>query len=78
VIWKSKKIYCLQYQDIIKLIQKLSLAYRTVFNLFVIEGFSHVEIFEKLSITIGSSKYNQFKARQHLKEIILNSEEHNF
>ena len=64
----------LQYQDIVRLVQKLSVAYRTVFNLFVIDGFSHLEISEKLSISIGTSKSNLFKARQQLKEMILNME----
>lgn len=67
----------LQYQDIVKLVQKLSLAYRTVFNLFVIDGFSHTEISEKLSISVGTSKSNLFKARQQLKEMILSLEKHN-
>lgn len=67
----------LQYQDLVRLVQKLSVAYRTVFNLFVIDGFSHVEISEKLSISIGTSKSNLFKARQQLKEMILQSENRN-
>lgn len=64
----------LQYQDLLKLVQKLSIAYRTVFNLFVIDGFSHTEISEKLSISEGTSKSNLFKARQHLKEMIFKLE----
>ncbi|OAQ41870.1 RNA polymerase subunit sigma-70 [Pedobacter psychrophilus] len=66
----------LKYQDLLKLIQKLSIAYRTVFNLFVIDGFSHIEISEKLSISEGTSKSNLFKARQQLKEMILQVENH--
>lgn len=65
----------LQYNDLVMLIQKLSITYRTIFNLFVIDGFSHAEISEKLSISEGASKSNLFKARQQLKKIILNSEE---
>ncbi|MDA9555657.1 RNA polymerase sigma factor [Pelobium sp.] len=60
----------LHYQDLVKLVQKLSIAYRTVFNLFVIDGFSHQEISQKLSISEGTSKSNLFKARQQLKEMI--------
>ena len=67
----------LQYQDIVRLVQKLSVAYRTVFNLFVIDGFSHPEISEKLSISIGASKSNLFKARKQLKEMILSTENQN-
>jgi RNA polymerase sigma factor (sigma-70 family) len=61
----------LHYQDLIKLIQKLSVAYRTVFNLFVIDGFSHQEIADQLSISEGTSKSNLFKARQQLRVMIL-------
>lgn len=61
----------LNYQDLLKLVQKLSIAYRTVFNLFVIDGFSHYEIAIKLSITEGTSKSNLFKARQQLREMII-------
>jgi len=58
------------YEEIITLVQKLSLAYRTVFNLFVLEGFSHEEIANKLSISVGTSKSNLFKAKENLKMMI--------
>jgi RNA polymerase sigma-70 factor (ECF subfamily) len=45
--------------------------YRTVFNLFVIEGFSHEEIAEKLDISVGTSKSNLSKARKQLQKILL-------
>ncbi|MBK0382017.1 sigma-70 family RNA polymerase sigma factor [Pedobacter sp. SD-b] len=64
----------LNYQDLVKLVQKLSAAYRTVFNLFVIDGFSHQEIADKLSISEGTSKSNLFKARLQLREMILEME----
>ena len=57
----------LNYEELIKLVQKLSFAYRTVFNLFVIDGYSHEEISKLLSISVGTSKSNLFKAREHLK-----------
>ncbi|MBC8109701.1 MAG: RNA polymerase sigma factor [Verrucomicrobia bacterium] len=60
----------LAYQDLIKLIQQLSPAYRTVFNLFVIDGFSHEEIAKQLGIAEGTSKSNLAKARFHLKELL--------
>jgi RNA polymerase sigma-70 factor (ECF subfamily) len=43
-------------KDIIKLIQDLSPGYRTVFNLYVVEGFSHKEIGEQLGISEGTCK----------------------
>ena len=57
----------LNYEELIKLVQKLSVAYRTAFNLFVIDGYSHEEIAKMLSISVGASKSNLFKAREHLK-----------
>jgi RNA polymerase sigma factor (sigma-70 family) len=51
-------------------IQELSPAYRTVFNLFVVEEYTHKEIAEKLGISEGTSKSNLAKAKQNLKNII--------
>lgn len=60
----------LHYEDLIQLVQKLSHAYRTVFNLFAIDGYTHEEIAEMLSISIGTSKSNLFKARESLKKLL--------
>lgn len=60
----------LNYDDLIKLVQKLSIGYRTVFNLFVIDGYNHEEIAKMLSISTGTSKSNLFKARQHLRDML--------
>lgn len=57
----------LAYEEILKLIQNLSPSYRTVFNLFVIEGYKHEEIAELLQISVGTSKSNLFKAKAHLR-----------
>jgi RNA polymerase sigma factor (sigma-70 family) len=61
----------LNYEDLIKLVQKLSYAYRTVFNLFAIDGYSHEEISSMLSISVGTSKSNLFKARENLKKLLV-------
>ncbi len=58
------------HQDIMKAIQSLSVAYRSVFNLYVIEGYSHREIGEKLGITESTSRSNLVKARAKLREIL--------
>lgn len=58
----------LAYKDLLLLVQNLSPAYRTVFNLYAIDGYSHEEIAEILKISIGTSKSNLFKARQKLQE----------
>ncbi|NBU90439.1 MAG: RNA polymerase sigma factor [Flavobacteriia bacterium] len=51
-------------------ISKLSPAYRTVFNLFVLEDFSHREIAEMLGINEGTSKSNLAKAKMNLRCIL--------
>ncbi len=60
----------LSYEELLGLVQKLSPAYRTVFNLFVIDGYSHEEIGEKLGISIGTSKSNLARARINLREML--------
>ncbi len=56
--------------ELIHLVQELSPAYRTVFNLYVIEGFSHKEIADQLNISEGTSKSNLAKARGNLQTMI--------
>jgi RNA polymerase sigma factor (sigma-70 family) len=60
----------LSYDEIIRAIQDLSPGYRTVFNLFIIEGLSHDEIAEKLDISTGTSKSNLSKARKQLQKLL--------
>ena len=60
----------LSYEEIIRAIQELSPGYRTVFNLFVIEGLSHEEISGQLGISTGTSKSNLSKARKQLQNIL--------
>jgi RNA polymerase sigma-70 factor (ECF subfamily) len=55
-------------KDIIKLIQELSPGYRTVFNLYVVEGYSHKEIGEQLQISEGTSKSQLARARAILQK----------
>lgn len=60
----------ISYDEIIKAIQDLSPGYRTVFNLFVIDGLSHEEIAGHLGISTGTSKSNLSKARKQLQKIL--------
>ncbi|MFI5187490.1 MAG: RNA polymerase sigma factor [Chitinophagales bacterium] len=60
----------ISYEEIIRSIQDLTPGYRTVLNLFIIEGFTHEEISEKLGISIGTSKSNLAKARRQLQKIL--------
>jgi RNA polymerase sigma factor (sigma-70 family) len=54
--------------ELVKLISELSPKYRTVFNLYAIEGYSHKEIAEKLNISEGTSKSNLSRARIILQD----------
>jgi RNA polymerase sigma-70 factor (ECF subfamily) len=60
----------ISYDEIIRFIQDLSPAYRTVLNLFIVEGFSHEEISKQLEISVGTSKSNLAKARKQLQKIL--------
>ena len=60
-------------KDILICIQTLSPAYRSVFNLYVIEGYSHKEISDLLGITESTSRSNLVKARAKLKEMLKSS-----
>jgi RNA polymerase sigma-70 factor (ECF subfamily) len=61
-------------QEIIEALQELSPGYRAVFNLYVVENYSHKEIAEMLDINIGTSKSNLAKAKRNLKEILAKKE----
>ena len=67
-------------KDLMGLIQELPPAYRMVFNLYAIDGYSHKEIGDILNISIGTSKSNLSRARKLLqlkvnKHFILPDEE---
>jgi RNA polymerase sigma-70 factor (ECF subfamily) len=62
----------LSEEQILEVVQQLSPAYRTVFNLYVIENFSHKEIADQLGISEGTSKSNLAKARFQLKKNLFN------
>lgn len=68
----------LSYEEILKAIRLLSPAYRTVFNLFVMEGLSHDEIAKKLGIAEGTSKSNLAKARIQLQKILLKEQQEEY
>lgn len=58
------------YNEILELIRKLSPGYRTVFNLYVIEGYKHEEIAAMLNISVGTSKSNLAKAKNNMRIIL--------
>ncbi|MCR9182313.1 MAG: sigma-70 family RNA polymerase sigma factor [Flavobacteriaceae bacterium] len=55
---------------LLKLIQELPDRYRLVFNLYVLDDYSHQEVAEMLDITVGTSKSNLARARMILKNKI--------
>ena len=57
-------------KEILAAVQTLSPAYRTVFNLYVIEGYAHKEIASQLGVTESTSRSNLVKARIKLKELL--------
>ena len=63
----------LMRDDLLKIIQSLSVGYRTIFNLYVIEGYSHKEIAEMLGVTEGTSKSQLARARYLLQKKIVES-----
>lgn len=60
----------LKAEIIMEAIQQLSPSYRTVFNLYVIDNYSHKEIAETLGISEGTSKSNLSKARYNIQKIV--------
>jgi RNA polymerase sigma-70 factor (ECF subfamily) len=59
-------------KDLIQLIQGLAPGYRTIFNMYVVEGYSHREIAEILGISEGTSKSQLARAKGLLQNMILN------
>jgi RNA polymerase sigma-70 factor (ECF subfamily) len=60
-------------KDLTKTISNLPSGYRTVFNMFVIDGYSHKEIAEKLHISVGTSKSQLLRAKKHLQKNLINT-----
>lgn len=63
----------LLYKELIKEVKKLPPSYRAVFNMYVIDGFTHQEIANRLGISVGASKSNLSKARALLQKKINDS-----
>jgi RNA polymerase sigma factor (sigma-70 family) len=63
------------YKELILLIKELAPQYRAVFNLYVIDGFNHLEIADMLKIPVGTSKSCLSRARTLLQNNIKKTEE---
>jgi RNA polymerase sigma factor (sigma-70 family) len=64
--------------ELMKLIQSLPNGYRTVFNLYAIEGYNHNEIAEMLGISEGTSKSQLSRARAILQEQLTKNERYGY
>ena len=60
----------LDYEDLLAVIQRLPPAYRIVFNLYAIDGYTHEEIAEMTGISAGTSRSNLYKARVKLQQML--------
>lgn len=67
---KSSTMDAVTTKDLLKMIQQLPTGFRTVFNLYAIEGYSHKEIADELGITESTSKSQYSRARAYLQKLI--------
>ena len=65
------EIYNITPEQIIDAMQQLTPAYRTVFNLYVYEDYTHQDIAEALGISVGSSKSNYAKAKKNMNKLLI-------
>ena len=67
-------IESMDFRELVKIIQSLPAMTRTVFNLFVFDGYNHKEISEQLTISEGTSSWHVHQARNMLQKRIKNSD----
>ncbi|MCB0497388.1 MAG: RNA polymerase sigma factor [Cyclobacteriaceae bacterium] len=67
--------YLFEERELMEMIDNLPIGYRTVFNLYAIEGFSHKEISDQLGINENTSKSQLSRARALLKNEVLRREQ---
>ena len=67
---ESYSLSNLYLEDILKLVEMLPDATRQVFQLYAIEGYTHVEISKLVNISIGTSKWHLANARKKLKQLM--------
>ncbi len=67
----------ISFKELLETIQSLSVGYRTVFNMYVLDGYKHEEIATQLGISVNTSKSNLSRAKLRLREIINEKMEYN-
>ena len=70
--YNENAIDVLSAQDLLKVIQDMPTGFRTVFNMYVIEGYSHKEIADELNISVNTSKSQFSRARAYLQKKLIN------
>ncbi|MCT4644153.1 MAG: sigma-70 family RNA polymerase sigma factor [Carboxylicivirga sp.] len=73
-LYASEADLDLSYEECLKLVRQLPDGYRTVFNLYAIEGYSHKEIAELLKISESASRSQLSRARTLLKQAFKTSD----
>jgi len=71
----NEAIEHMEFRELVKVIQALPVMTRTVFNLFVFEGYNHKEISEQLEISEGTSHWHVHQARNVLQKKIKKNEQ---
>jgi RNA polymerase sigma factor (sigma-70 family) len=67
---QNSSLNSLFFDDILKIVDTLPPATRSVFKLYAIDGYNHAEIAEKLNISVGTSKWHLSAAREKLRVLI--------
>jgi RNA polymerase sigma factor (sigma-70 family) len=65
----------IEFKELVKMIQSLPAMTRTVFNLFVFDGYNHKEISDQLDISEGTSHWHVHQARNMLQKKIMKTEQ---
>lgn len=68
----------LEAEDLLALVRQLPPAYRLTLGLYALEGYDHQEIARMLSISVGASKSNLFKARAKLRTLLARQDSKHF
>lgn len=71
---KSFSLSHFHYEDLMKMIQNLPVGCKVIFNLYAVEGYKHNEIADMLNISEGTSKSQYSRAKQLLKEMLVEQE----
>jgi len=66
----AEAISTLSFEELLLIVDRLPTAYRTVFNMYVVDGYKHEEISNRLGISVGTSKSNLSRAKQKLRKMI--------